>query len=223
MIKESALFSIIFQLLILIISVYFSFYKIDKKSNILKETLILENIVQTIELAFYIIVIYLFYNKFDKIDVAKYRYYDWIITTPIMILTTIIYFEYNNFKHTEKILSIVNFVKNNITNIVKLFVLNFFMLLFGFLKELNIISLFKSTFFGFLFFILLFYYIWKDYAINSSSNNFIFFTMLIIWSLYGIAAIFNNKIKNTSYNILDIVSKNFYALYLSYIIYNKKF
>ena len=47
-------------------------------------------------------------------------------------------------------------------------------------------------------------------------------TMLSIWGLYGIAAMFNNNIKNTSYNLLDIVSKNFYALYLSYKIYNLK-
>lgn len=222
MILESALFSIMFQLIILIITIYISFYKLNEKSNILKESLILENIVQLIELIFYIIILYLFYNKFKNIDIAKYRYYDWIFTTPIMILTTIIYFQYNNTKHNKKILSLLNFVKDNKFNILKLFTLNFFMLLFGYLQELNLISIFTSTFFGFIFFFLLFYNIWIEYAVISNSNNFIFFTMLIIWSFYGIAATFNNNIKNTFYNLLDIISKNFYALYLSYLIFYKK-
>ena len=38
--------------------------------------------------------------------------------------------------------------------------------------------------------------------------------MIIIWSLYGVAAMFPTIIKNIFYNILDIISKNFYGLYL---------
>ena len=33
-----------------------------------------------------------------------------------------------------------------------------------------------------------------------------------IWSLYGVAALLKIREKNTMYNMLDVVSKNFYGL-----------
>jgi hypothetical protein len=39
--------------------------------------------------------------------------------------------------------------------------------------------------------------------------------------LYGVAAMFNSVWKNVSYNILDVFAKNFYGLFLSYLIYQK--
>ena len=46
--------------------------------------------------------------------------------------------------------------------------------------------------------------------------------MFVIWTLYGIAFLFNYKYRNVSYNILDIFSKNFYGLYIFYKIMKKK-
>jgi bacteriorhodopsin len=43
-----------------------------------------------------------------------------------------------------------------------------------------------------------------------------------IWFLYGIASFMNYNIKNVSFNILDLFSKNFFGIYLFYIVYNKK-
>ena len=40
--------------------------------------------------------------------------------------------------------------------------------------------------------------------------------MVSVWSLYGVAALMPADIKNISYNLLDIVAKNFYGLYLYY-------
>jgi len=58
------------------------------------------------------------------------------------------------------------------------------------------------------------------YYVKENKENYnIFFLMFFIWGLYGIAAIFNYKIKNTFYNILDIFSKNFFGLFLSYLVY----
>ena len=47
--------------------------------------------------------------------------------------------------------------------------------------------------------------------------------MFSIWFLYGIAAMFNFRLKNAGYNILDLFSKNFYGLFLSYLIYKIKY
>ena len=40
--------------------------------------------------------------------------------------------------------------------------------------------------------------------------------MFIVWSLYGIAATLKPNEKNVSYNIPDIIAKNFYGLFIYY-------
>jgi len=44
---------------------------------------------------------------------------------------------------------------------------------------------------------------------------------LFFWSLYGIVGLLPYYIKNTIYNILDLFSKNFFGLLLSYLIITK--
>ena len=223
MIKFTFIISIIIQILIFLFSIYPQTFSIHKKDLILKQILYLENIVQFVELFFYIFVLFIFYNKLNKIDIAKYRYYDWIITTPIMLLTTIAYFEYNNTSkennNSNNYLTLKKFVVSNKREISTIFILNLFMLFCGYLNEIGKISIYSSTFFGFLFFGLMFYYIYKNYVIINKDNNMIFNFILIVWSLYGVSATFKNTFKNSMYNILDIISKNFYALYISYLVY----
>lgn len=223
MIKFTFIISIIIQILIFLFSIYPQTFSINKKDLILKQILYLENIVQFVELFFYIFVLFIFYNKLNKIDIAKYRYYDWIITTPIMLLTTIAYFEYNNTSkennNSNNYLTLKKFVVSNKREISTIFILNLFMLFCGYLNEIGKISIYSSTFFGFLFFGLMFYYIYKNYVIINKDNNMIFNFILIVWSLYGVSATFKNTFKNSMYNILDIISKNFYALYISYLVY----
>ena len=223
MIKFTFIISIIIQILIFLFSIYPQTFSINKKDLILKQILYLENIVQFVELFFYIFVLFIFYNKLNKIDIAKYRYYDWIITTPIMLLTTIAYFEYNNTSkennNSNNYLTLKKFVVSNKREISTIFILNLFMLFCGYLNEIGKISIYSSTFFGFLFFGLMFYYIYKNYVIQNIDNNIIFNFILIVWSLYGVSATFKNTFKNSMYNILDIISKNFYALYISYLVY----
>jgi bacteriorhodopsin len=43
--------------------------------------------------------------------------------------------------------------------------------------------------------------------------------MAIVWGLYGVAAMFSPVWKNTAYNILDVLAKNFYGIFLSILIY----
>ena len=223
MIRKSIIFSLLFQFIIIVISFYFLNIKVKAKFRVLQDILLLENIVQIIEFLFYFLILLYFYDTLQKVDIAKYRYIDWVITTPTMILSTILFFRFNNInneKNNSEKLSLESFLNSDKENILLLFFLNFMMLFFGFLNEIKIIDIFYSTIFGFFFFYLLFFNIYKLYAKYSSKNYFIFFFMTFVWGLYGISAIFNNNIKNTFYNILDIISKNFYALYLSYIIYN---
>lgn len=218
-VKNSMLISLITQFITLIIGIFMQFKNVSKTNYILKYALGLENFVQLIEGTFYLWFSYFSNKNIDKIDIAKYRYYDWFFTTPTMILSSIVFFEYNNSIKNNNILTFKKFIYNNYYKIIELFSYNFLMLFFGYLQEINIINIFISTFFGFIFFYLLFYKIYTYFTIFSKNNYKIFYFMLFIWSLYGFAAMFSFKIKNTLYNILDIFSKNFYGLFLAYIIY----
>lgn len=220
-VKSTMIISFFVQIITLFLGVSAQFLELAKKHTILKHALALENIVQFIEGSFYLWFILFYIKNVDKIDIAKYRYYDWFITTPTMILSTIAYFHYNNTKDTyEEGYTLLEFIKTNKENIIEIFSYNFAMLIFGYLQEIGIINILLSTSFGFLFFALMFYKIYEYYAKKSSSNLFIFFIMLSIWSIYGIAALFKFNIKNAFYNILDIFSKNFYGLFLTYLVYS---
>ena len=219
-VKKTMIISFIAQLITLFIGISAQFIKLEPTQIILKQALALENIVQFIEGSFYLWFLYFYTKNVDLVDIAKYRYYDWYLTTPTMILSSIAYFEYNNKKIENLSFSLFDFIKNNQNKILELLCYNFGMLFIGHLQEINIINILVSTLIGFGFFFLLFYKIYIYYVVQSYENYFIFFLMSGIWSIYGLAALFNFKIKNAFYNILDIFSKNFYGLFLSYLIYS---
>ena len=184
---------------------------IPKKKNkiALYECLKLENIVNVIELLSYLI-IFLFIYKVP--DVSYMRYYDWFITTPLLLLSVIIYFYYLDGK---KNITISEVLKNNRQIYTKIVIYNLLMLLSGFLGELKILPRYFSTFIGFVFFILLFKEL-KKLTFNNKECETFYNYFMILWSLYGISYMFNSKIKNTGYNILDLFSKTLYGLFILY-------
>ena len=73
---------------------------------------------------------------------------------------------------------------------------------------------------GFIPFIYYFKLIYDKYInkeISQDKKNMFWF-FFITWSLYGIAAFLSYDQKNTSYNILDLFSKNGFGLFLVYIL-----
>lgn len=218
-VKNTMIFSFFMQIITLIIGVIAQFIKIADHKIILKNALLLENIVQFIEATFYLWFIYFYKKNVDKVDIAKYRYYDWFLTTPTMILSIIIYFHYNNNSSKKIYYNIITFFKKDFNKIIELWFYNLNMLIVGFLQEIKIINIILSTIIGFYFFGLLFYKMFIYYVVNNKKNYLLFFLMFFIWGLYGIAAIFNYKLKNAFYNILDIFSKNFFGLFLAYLVF----
>ena len=221
-VKTTLLVSLYAQIIAIIIGLFGIFTRLNKRDMILQQCLILEEVVQVIEFSFYVFFSYFYKKNVDLIDIAKYRYYDWFLTTPTMLLSTVAFFEYNNTINSTKILNIMSFIVDNVSIIVRIVVINFFMLIMGYLKENNISSTKCAFIIGFIFFAGLFYTIWDKFAKFSDKNYFVYFFMLIVWSIYGFAILFRQDIKNSIYNILDIFSKNFYNVFLTYIIYTKR-
>jgi hypothetical protein len=64
--------------------------------------------------------------------------------------------------------------------------------------------------------------IYEKFARYSENGKKIFYYFFITWSLYGFAALMPYHYKNISYNILDLFAKNFFGLYLAFILILKK-
>ena len=213
--------SIIVQLITGIIGLQGLFINVTEKHHILKNVLTLEMIVQCIE--FFVYMYFLRIMSTTSIHkMAEIRYYDWFISTPVMLLTTIIFYKYeeNLENDVEQNLEFWDFLKTNKENIIFIFVCNFFMLLFGYLGEIEAIDMTSSLLLGFIFFGMTFYTIYKNYAIRSKNAMKLFYFIFTVWGIYGIAALMPHHIKNNMFNILDIFAKNFFGLYLYYRIKN---
>jgi hypothetical protein len=181
--------------------------------SILKSVLGLETVVQVIQLTFYT----WYATQIHRVgDVTRYRYFDWILTTPLMLFTTMVYYEYRN--TPEKQFTLEEFWTRYRTEILTVSGFNAAMLFFGYLQEIGIVSLIESTLFGFAGLIGSFAIIYSQFASKTASNLPLFGFMAGVWSLYGVAAWFPTVLKNASYNILDILAKNFYGVFLSYLI-----
>lgn len=204
----SAYVSLFIQFITGLISVYGIFIPLPFKDIILRDILILETIVQLIEFIFYVWLVVSFYKI--KYEVTYVRYFDWFWTTPVMLLSTIYFFEYV----TKGATSILEITIKDFSYLALIVFTNFLMLLFGFLGETRKLYKSISLIGGFIFFMITFYLIYDKYVGDSFMNQLLFFCIFFIWALYGVAFILSYKNKNTMYNILDIFSKNVYSFFI---------
>jgi hypothetical protein len=92
------------------------------------------------------------------------------------------------------------------------------MLLFGYLGETSLIPALGVSL-GFIPFFIYYYIIYEKYALLTNDGSILFFYFLFFWSLYGIVAVLPYKLKNMCYNILDLFAKNFFGLFLTYLLF----
>jgi len=208
--------SVIVQIITGIIEIYSLFATI--KIPLLKQLLVLEVSVQAIEGFFYV---WLF-MKFNQVtNVTPKRYIDWAITTPTMLIELILYLIYLQSKDNRSDVTKLNFFKlllENSSNISYVIFLNWLMLIFGYLGEINIIDTLTGVLLGFVPFLIYYFIIYVNYASKSKTGWKIFWYFFTFWSLYGAVAVLPYYIKNALYNILDLFAKNFFGLFISYII-----
>ena len=207
--------SIAIQLIIGLITLRGIYFKVPKEHEILVDILKLETFVQFIELGFYLFLMRKLSSNVGNMAVV--RYFDWFITTPTMLLTTIVYFKYlQTIEHKMDSFTFSEFIKENKKDIMLITFFNFMMLMAGYLGEIKVLQVIPSFVLGFIFFILSFKIIYEKYAIHSQDGKTIFTFIATVWSLYGFAFVLEPSQKNISFNILDIFAKNFFGLYLYY-------
>ena len=130
-------------------------------------------------------------------NITETRYIDWSITTPMMLLALclVLSMNSNTIIHLKIIASVI--------------ILNYIMLLIGYLGEIKKISRNIATILGFIAFFAMYLIIFINYVKPkySRANYVIFGTYFIVWSLYGIVYLFDEKTKNRITNILDLTAK----------------
>ena len=213
----TGIFSLIIQLITGLIDFYAINLTIPASFILIRELLMMELIVQIIEFSFYIWMV-LNFNQIKNI--TPIRYYDWIITTPTMLITFIFYLKFlSNQEKNIKSESFLIELKKEWKLVLNIILLNLGMLISGYLGEQKIFSYLTTTLVGFMPFLLMFYIIYTNFAVQSKQGQKIFWYFSGVWSMYGIAAMLPYKIKNSIYNILDLFSKNFFGLFLAYVLY----
>jgi hypothetical protein len=218
---KTLIISVIVQILTGGFEIFSLFIKVPTEFLLIRQLLILEVIVQIIEGLFYVWLVYNFYNV---TDVTPKRYIDWSITTPTMLVTLVFYliYSYHREKGDTSKLEFFKLLNENSSNITYILFLNWMMLIFGYLGEVKILPTIIGVILGFIPFLLYYLIIYLNYVRNQTGFN-LFLYFFIFWSLYGVVALFPYYLKNACYNILDLFSKNFFGVFLSYIILAGKY
>ena len=216
LVKETVYISLLMQLITTLISLDGLNYELLKRDKILHDILILEAIVQFVEAGFYIWVILALK---DLKMMTPRRYVDWFVTTPTMLISTIIFMEYLKVKESgEPEFTLRDFLTTHKKDVIIIASLNFLMLLFGYLGETGTLKNSQAVAIGSVFFVGCFKYIYDNFASKTEYGKTLFWVLASVWSLYAIAACLPIVAKNTMYNILDIFSKNFYGIFIYYYI-----
>ena len=216
-IESTGILSLIVQFLTAIVDFYALSLTVPTSYNLIRELVIMELIVQIVEGSFYIWMI----TNFNAIkNITPFRYYDWMISTPTMLITFMFYLKFLQDQEEKKESNtFLNEVKNNWKLILKVSLLDWALLLAGYLGEKEVFSYLTTTLVGFVPFFLMFYLIYINFASKSTQGQKIFWYFSGIWAIYGIAAMLPYNIKNSFYNILDLFAKNFFGIYLGYVLY----
>ena len=138
-------------------------------------------------------------------DISKIRYVDWGITTPIMLMVLCL------------VLSINAGVPFTIFTYLYVVVLNYIMLILGFLGENGSIDKIVALMGGFIAFFGMFYLIYNTFIRKlkyNFDNTVIFWLVFGVWSLYGVFYMLEEEYKNIGMNILDCIAKCFVGLSL---------
>jgi bacteriorhodopsin len=137
-------------------------------------------------------------------DVTQLRYIDWSITTPLLLLVLLLFF---NFTNTEGL---------RFSLYALIVVVNWTMLAIGYLAETGSISHTTGVVSGFLSYAVLLSLVWYTLLHESEYAHLkmVFVAFAIIWGLYGVAFLLDTKSKNIAYNFLDMISKVFFGLFM---------
>ena len=137
-------------------------------------------------------------GKYDLKSFAHIRYLDWMMTTPLIILGILLFYN----RHLAAI---------SWDTYAAIVGLDWTMLAAGYMGESGVISKWTGFWVGFAALFAIFYLIYTR-CIPKGSNFTAFCIFALLWSLYGVAYMQDEETKNLSYNILDVNSKALFGI-----------
>lgn len=217
--KTTTEYSIYVQFVAGVLGIYGLFQQLPPEHQIISSILQLEMGVQLLE---FIVYLYL-YRNFNLKYLATYRYYDWVITTPVMLFTVSLYFTYMEKlqQGKSKDMTVSSFFNEHKRELISIMISNFLMLVFGYLGETGAMNMIHANVFGFIAFAITFFIIYNTFVKSEFSKKW-FSLLFTIWGLYGVAALQPVRLKNNMFNGLDIVAKNAFGVYLVFVIHKLK-
>lgn len=140
-------------------------------------------------------------DKPDLQYISQVRYVDWMITTPMILLVLLLFYNPKSGSVDYKTFGGV-------------LALNAGMLMSGYYGETGALTKAQGGGLGFVFFAALLYLVYSC-CIPKDSNKTVFAVFAGIWTLYGLNFYLpNEETKNTNYNILDVMSKALFGIVL---------
>ena len=200
---RSAVLSLVVQLLIggVTTAAFFLPVRDAGKREDLRVILLLELSSQIVELLWYFIVV----CRYGAIRTWT-RYADWVVSTPVMLASTVLFFQHRRGRPLS-----------DVPTMPALWIsvgLDWVMLLFGFLAEREVVPLPLGLAFGSAAFVGSFAALAVPLDGADGVSSALYGVMYAVWALYGVAAALPYAPKNVGYNLLDVVSKNCYGLFL---------
>lgn len=137
-------------------------------------------------------------GKFDLKKINEIRYLDWGVTTPLILLAILLFYNPET-------------PVNYIYYLIIVF-LNWGMLLTGYLGENGTLSKMTGLVAGFAFFAALLVLMYTC-CIDYKANHIVFYIFAIIWAGYGVNyMVKEEETKNITYNTLDVISKALFGV-----------
>lgn len=167
----------------------------------LRAILALELVSQLVEMLWYVVVVCRY-----RVILTWTRYIDWVVSTPVMLVSTILFFRLRQGLRLSGVWSD--------WRVYLVLGLDEAMLLFGFLMERGVLAPLSGLTLGGAAFVGSFTALATLLDDSDPLSLGLYVAMYVVWGLYGVAAALGDTAKNVSYNALDIVSKNFYGVFL---------
>lgn len=220
---QTTQFTFISQIITTFIDMYVLTFDYKGDQKLIQGLIQIELFVQFIEVIFYVWLL----THFSSVSqVTEKRYYDWVITTPSMLFVFTSYLDFIKNNQTidevksENTVDYLSYMLNKNGHMLSIILgLNFMMLGLGYLGEMKILDKYSAFIGGFIPFTLYFYYVYEKFAKHTNIGVIMWGFFVFIWSLYGLASLQSYITKNICYNILDVISKNFFGVYLAFVAY----
>ena len=169
-----------------------------RKPDDLDPILALELLPQVVEFAYYAAVAFWFGAALPTWT----RYLDWAVSTPVMLLSAALFLRHRGGAPSGGALAAY-------------LLCNWAMLACGFAVERGYrADRLLGLALGGAAFVLSFTALSLFLNADDGLSLGLFWGMYLVWGLYGVAAALDEVRKNVAYNALDVVSKNFYGLFL---------